>query len=96
MTHEEVPKPPYKNTPHRSFMNFALCTTLNFAGSGTSYFIRSPYVIPCTLIASDPPPLTGPRFLDLASADNARIWWAIREYAIVDSLDERVDLEVRA
>jgi len=33
-------------------------------------------------------------FLDLASADNARIWWAIREYAIVDSLDERVDLEV--
>jgi len=33
-------------------------------------------------------------FLDLANADNARIWWAIREYAIVDSLDERVDLEV--
>lgn len=33
-------------------------------------------------------------FLDLAHADNTRIWWAIREYAIVDSLDERVDLEV--
>merc|ERR1719235_2778593 len=33
-------------------------------------------------------------FLDLSNADNTRIWWAIREYAIVDSLDERVDLEI--
>lgn len=33
-------------------------------------------------------------FVDLAQADNMRIWWTIREYAIVDSLDERVDLEV--
>jgi hypothetical protein len=33
-------------------------------------------------------------FLDLSRPDNTRIWWAIREYAIVDSLDERVDLEV--
>merc|ERR1719473_2667434 len=33
-------------------------------------------------------------FLDLSNPDNTRIWWAIREYAIVDSLDERVDLEV--
>jgi hypothetical protein len=33
-------------------------------------------------------------FLDLTDADNTRIWWALREYAIVDSLDERVDLEV--
>ncbi len=40
-------------------------------------------------------PLTLMRFLDLANADNARIWWAIREYAIVDSLDERTDLEVQ-
>jgi hypothetical protein len=33
-------------------------------------------------------------FLDLTNPDNTRIWWALREYAIVDSLDERVDLEV--
>jgi len=33
-------------------------------------------------------------FLDISSSDNTRIWWAIREYAIVDSLDERVDLEI--
>merc|ERR1719478_939374 len=33
-------------------------------------------------------------FLDISNADNTRIWWAIREYAIVDSLDERVDLEI--
>jgi len=33
-------------------------------------------------------------FLDLSWPDNTRIWWAVREYAIVDSLDERVDLEV--
>merc|ERR1719463_541360 len=33
-------------------------------------------------------------YLDISSPDNTRIWWAIREYAIVDSLDERVDLEI--
>jgi len=33
-------------------------------------------------------------FLDISNPDNTRIWWAIREYAIVDSLDERVDLEI--
>lgn len=33
-------------------------------------------------------------FLDISNSDNTRIWWAIREYAIVDSLDERVDLEI--
>jgi hypothetical protein len=33
-------------------------------------------------------------FLDISDPDNTRIWWAIREYAIVDSLDERVDLEI--
>merc|ERR1719331_2952398 len=33
-------------------------------------------------------------FLDISNADNTRIWWAIREFAIVDSLDERVDLEI--
>merc|ERR1719174_3681954 len=33
-------------------------------------------------------------FLDISDPDNTKIWWAIREYAIVDSLDERVDLEI--
>merc|ERR1719313_1206705 len=33
-------------------------------------------------------------YLDISSPDNTRIWWAIREHAIVDSLEERVDLEI--
>lgn len=33
-------------------------------------------------------------FLDLTKSANLRIWWALREFAIVDSMDERVALEV--
>jgi len=33
-------------------------------------------------------------FLDLSHVGNLKIWWAVREYAIVDSMDERIALEV--
>lgn len=33
-------------------------------------------------------------YLDLTKCSNLRIWWALREFAIVDSMDERVALEV--
>lgn len=32
--------------------------------------------------------------LDMTRASNVRVWWALREFAIVDSLDERIALEL--